>query len=120
MSDVLNLDGFRQKKGGRRPATVYFNRVELDQLLAVYSRRVASGEWRDYAIDQGKDSATFSIFRHAAERPLFAITKFPPGSQRQGEFMVSSGPHRLAQSQTLQTALAYFKRRNLKLIAGKR
>ena len=120
MTDLLNLDSYRRQKSTSRSATVYFNRSELDQLLAVYSRRVASGEWRDYAIDQGQDRAIFSIFRHAAERPTFSITKFPVGSQRQGEYLVSSGPRRLAQSRSLQTVLAFFKRRNLKIVTGKR
>ena len=43
----------------------------------LYSMRVASGEWRDYAIDFRPGMAIFSIFRHTAEQPLFAIAKVP-------------------------------------------
>ena len=54
---------------------LYFSRPELSQILAAYSARVAAGEWRDYAIDHLAGSATFSIFRHTHENPLFVIEK---------------------------------------------
>ena len=34
-----------------RRGGIAFNREELSQILNVYGRKVASGEWRDYAID---------------------------------------------------------------------
>ena len=40
-----------QRGGFRPPATVRFNRKELQAILNVYGRHVAGGEWRDYAID---------------------------------------------------------------------
>ncbi len=46
-----------------------FNRQELSAILAVYGRKVAAGEWRDYAIDIGRDKAVFSVFRRASEVP---------------------------------------------------
>ena len=55
--------------------TLFFNRVELGQILATYSTRVASGEWRDYAIDYLPGSAAFSIFRHTHETPLYVVEK---------------------------------------------
>ena len=44
---------------------IYFDRRELNKLLSLYSRRVARGEWRDYAIDHGPGMAVFSVFRHS-------------------------------------------------------
>ena len=35
------------------PSTTAFNRHELNTILSVYARRVADGEWRDYAIYHG-------------------------------------------------------------------
>ena len=52
-----------------------FTRSELHQLLSLYSRLVARGEWRDYAIEQDGGLAAFSVFRHSHERPLYTITK---------------------------------------------
>ena len=38
------------------------------RILDLYGRMVAAGNWKDYAIDFGKDAAVFSCFRRAAER----------------------------------------------------
>src|SRR5579864_8316393 len=59
------------------PRPLFFTRGELSEMLSVYSRRVISGEWRDYAIDHRDGLAMFSIFRHTLDRPLFAIVKAP-------------------------------------------
>jgi hypothetical protein len=65
-----------------------FNREELNAILAVYGRKVASGEWRDYAIDIGRDKAVFSVFRRASEVPLFRIEKAPKLARKQGAYSV--------------------------------
>lgn len=65
-----------------------FNRAELSALLDVYGRKVASGEWRDYAIDMGRDIATFSIFRRSSECPLYKIEKVPKLARKQGAYRV--------------------------------
>jgi hypothetical protein len=65
-----------------------FSRGELDQILQVYGRKVAAGEWRDYAIDMLGERAVFSVFRHACEFPLFRIEKNPRQARRQGAYAV--------------------------------
>ena len=69
-------------------ATAAFNRQELNSILAVYGRKVAAGEWRDYAINFSSDKAVFSIFRRASECPLFTVEKCPRLSRRQGTYSV--------------------------------
>jgi hypothetical protein len=49
---------------------------------------VAAGEWRDYAIDFLRDRAIFSVFRHAAEVPIYRIEKNPKLARRQGAYSV--------------------------------
>lgn len=70
-----------------RPCT-RFNRQELNQILALYGRMVAAGEWRDYAIDMLKDKAVFSVFRRTSEFPLYRIEKVPKLARRQGAYCV--------------------------------
>ena len=70
------------------PAVVAFNRQELNQILHVYGRRVAAGEWRDYAIDMGRDSAVFSIFRRTCEVPIYRVEKNPKLARKQGAYSV--------------------------------
>jgi Protein of unknown function (DUF2794) len=70
------------------PAIVAFNRQELNQILHVYGRRVAAGEWRDYAIDMGRESAVFSIFRRTSEVPIYRVEKTPKLARKQGTYSV--------------------------------
>ena len=70
------------------PRQIVFNRQELTTILAVYGRKVASGEWRDYAIDLNRDKAVFSVFRRASEFPLYRIEKDPKLARKQGAYSV--------------------------------
>ena len=67
---------------------VSFDRRELNLLLELYGRMVGAGLWRDYAIDALKDAAVFSVFRRAAETPIYRIEKRPALGQRQGAWSV--------------------------------
>jgi len=69
---------------------VTFERRELDRILRLYGRKVANGEWRDYAIDFMKDRAVFSVFRRASEYPIYRIEKHPKLARRQGAYSVIS------------------------------
>src|SRR5437660_8645127 len=69
---------------------VTFSRRELDRLLGLYGRKVAAGEWRDYAIDFLRDRAVFSVFRRACEVPIYRIEKNPKLARRQGAYSVIS------------------------------
>ena len=53
----------------------FFSKKELNKILSFYGMRVASGEWKDYAIDRDKEKSSFSIFRHASEMPIYQIIK---------------------------------------------
>jgi Protein of unknown function (DUF2794) len=72
------------------PSQVTFDRAELSRLFGLYGRKVAAGEWRDYAIDFLKDRAVFSVFRRASEVPLYRIEKNPRLARRQGTYCVIS------------------------------
>ena len=73
---------------GRIPDEVSFDRKELGQILRVYGRMVAAGEWRDYAIAAMHDLAVFAVFRRTAETPLYRIEKRPKLRNRQGVYAV--------------------------------
>jgi hypothetical protein len=67
---------------------VSFDRHELGVILNLYGRKVAAGEWRDYAIDFGRQTAVFSIYRRTSEVPLFRIEKDPRLARKQGAYAV--------------------------------
>ena len=71
-----------------RRGAIAFDRRELSQILDIYGRKVASGEWRDYAIDTLREKAVFSVFRRASETPLYRIEKAPKLARRQGAYTV--------------------------------
>jgi Protein of unknown function (DUF2794) len=71
-----------------KPKTVSFNRAELSTILDLYGRHVATGEWRDYAMDFGSEAASFLIFRRTAEQPLYRIVKTPELARKQGAYAV--------------------------------
>src|SRR5579884_1411224 len=82
--------GGEQQRSSAPAAKVTFNRRELDRILGLYGRKVAAGEWRDYAIDFLKDRAVFSVFRRSSEVPLYRIEKQPRLARRQGTYSVIS------------------------------
>ena len=96
-----------------RAEFVSFDRSELDMMLGVYGRRVAKGEWRDYAIDLLRDRAVFSIFRHSAEMPIYRIEKNPKLARRQGAYsVISAAGTVLKRGQDLRQVLRVFERKN--------
>ena len=74
---------------------VAFDRRELTQILAVYGRKVGTGEWRDYAMDFLRDRALFSIYARGSERPLFVVEKNPRLRHKQGQYMVTNQQGRI-------------------------
>jgi hypothetical protein len=103
--------------GARREADiVMFHRTELDRILRVYGLMVAGGEWKDYAIDGLKDRAEFSIFRNAAEFPVYRIVKTPADARRQGAWkVIGAGGVILKRGQDLTQVLKVFDRQIAKL-----
>lgn len=74
--------------GSATPQAVAFSRYELNEILALYGRKVAAGEWRDYALDFGREEAVFAVYRRTSEVPLYQIRKTPRLARRQGAYSV--------------------------------
>jgi len=96
-----------------RQRTVYFTRAELNQLLGLYSRHVARGDWRDYAIDHRDGIALFSVFRHTHELPAYSVIK----TARPAEFIVQRGRQRLRAARSLSEVLDFFQTRLTLVVA---
>jgi hypothetical protein len=105
--------------GGFTAASVRFDRRELNQILTVYGRMVAAGEWRDYALDFLDDAATFSIFRRTSEMPLFRVEKRPKLRARQGQYaVIAATGHILKRGHDLAAVLRVFDKKLIKALAG--
>jgi uncharacterized protein DUF2794 len=103
MSELLRFPG--RKRPHRQ---IFFSRREINQLLSLYSRKVARGEWRDYAIDHRSGMAVFSVFRHSQDRPLFAIAKCVGLQEPTADYLILSGRKRVATGASLDAVLGIF------------
>lgn len=112
ISTVVRIRDFRR----HRKLTV-FSRQELTLLLAVYSRRVISGEWKAYALDHGETAAQFSIFTNAHAQPVYAVLKLAQPSRRRRRFTLTQGVRKIAEGDSLAEVLARFGR-GLRLVSG--
>ena len=54
---------------------LYFSKIELSKILNLYSKGVARGEWKDYAIDFNTNNAFFYIFKHTLAGPECVLNK---------------------------------------------
>lgn len=96
---------------------VAFDRLELSLILSLYGRMVAAGEWRDYAMAFRSDHAVFSVFRRAAEHPLYQIRKDPSRRNRQGSYEVVGMDGRiLKRGHDLRTVLRVLERKLIRAI----
>ena len=100
-----------------RDPDVFFSRAELDAILSVYGRKVAEGEWRDYAMGGFREVAIFSIFRRTSEMPLYRIEKRPKLARRQGAWAVlGANGQILKRGHELKQVLKVFEKRSLKVV----
>jgi hypothetical protein len=112
MPKIVRLKDFKLKD----TVSVYFTKAELNQLLSHYSRRVISGEWKDYAIDHGKGMSAFSIYRDTGTHPVFTVFKYAKGTHRHGDYVVGAGGNMLKRGKKLTDVLSVFDR-HLKLVS---
>jgi hypothetical protein len=122
----VKLSGVKSSQAFASPGTaspisasqVTFDRAELNRLFGLYGRKVAAGEWRDYAIDFLKDRAVFSVFRRASEMPLYRIEKNPRLARRQGTYsLISATGLIIRRGQELERVLRAIDK-SLSVVAG--
>lgn len=103
--------------GHRPPGQIGFDRAELSRIMDLYGRMVAAGEWRDYALDFGKDCAVFAAFRRAAEYPQMRLEKRPALRGRQGMWALFGEQGQvLKRGHELASVLAPVERRLVKAV----
>ncbi|MEL7027533.1 MAG: DUF2794 domain-containing protein [Pseudomonadota bacterium] len=99
------------------PEQVAFHRTELQVILGVYGRFVAAGEWRDYGMSFLKDVAIFSVFRRAAEYPIYRIEKRPKLRGKQGMYsVIGMDGQILKRGSDLRTVLRVFDKKLIRAV----
>lgn len=97
---------------------VTFDRTELRQILNLYGRKVAAGEWRDYAIEFSAQKAVFSIYRRTSEYPLYRIEKVPKLARKQGAYSVLAATGRVLKRAHDLAPLITALDKKLRLVSG--
>jgi len=101
LSGVVNFDRSRsglpgvqlrksQRYGGHSPAG-FFDRAELNAMLALYSRMVMAGVWRDYSIETTNFGAEFGVYRSSFERPVYRLVKLGKRAREGGFAVIEQG-----------------------------
>jgi Protein of unknown function (DUF2794) len=112
---VVALAAANRSQTANQP--IRFNRQELNEILTLYGRKVAAGEWRDYAIDLLKEKAVFSVFQRTSDVPLYQIEKQPRLARRQGAYaLVTPTGLILKRGHDLKNVLRAFEPRRLTLV----
>ena len=112
MAQLLLLSEYR--RDGRR---VFFDREDLNHLLGVYSRQVARGIWRDYAIDHRSNMAIFSIFKRSQEQAIFSVTKVLLRGDKEPNYVLLSRNRQIKSSRDLRHVVEVLQRQ-LTVIEG--
>lgn len=102
---------------GVAAAQVGFDRAELGRILDLYGRMVAAGQWRDYAMDFGREAARFMAFRRASERPQALLEKRPALRAKQGMWtLFGESGQVLKRGHELAGVLSPIERRLMKVV----
>lgn len=99
------------------PPRIFFDRPELERLLRLYGRMVAAGEWKDYALSDGRDAATFAVYRRSGEAPFYRVEKRPALARRQGAWaVIGQGGMILRRGHDLEQVLRVFDSRKFQVV----
>ena len=114
---VIVGNAFERERRRAAPSRIMWDRGELSALLNIYGRQVAAGQWRDYAMADGRERAVFDVFRKSSEVPLYRIEKIPALRKKQGQYVLRGMDARvLRRGHDLTALLRFFDRKNLQLI----
>ena len=114
----MNVTTITPFKAARRiPEITAFQRPELSQILGLYGRMVAAGEWRDYGVASLPHVAVFSIFQRTSENPIYRVEKRPKMRDRQGQYAVIGAEGQvLKRGHDLKTVLRVLERKLIRAV----
>lgn len=99
------------------PDKVAFSRAEISTIMGLYGRMVAAGEWRDYGMSFLQEVAVFSVFKRAAENPIYRIEKRPKLRMKQGLYaVIGMDGQVLKRGQDLKSVLRVLERKLIRVV----
>jgi len=95
----------------------FFKKKELQLILNLYGKMVASGEWKDYGISISKKEVSFNVYHRASEIPAYGITKnLKPKNKNEKYIIINSQNKIIKSSEDLQNLIRKIVWKKFKLV----
>ena len=84
----------------------FFEKKELKIILDLYAKMVSEGSWKDYGLSISSKRVSFSIFKNAAEKAIYNISKnFKPSNKNLKYLILDRNGKILNNASNLETLL---------------
>ena len=84
----------------------FFEKKELKIILDLYAKMVSEGSWKDYGLSISSKRVGFSIFKNAAEKAIYNISKnFKPSNKNLKYLILDRNGKILNNASDLETLL---------------
>ena len=84
----------------------FFEKKELKIILDLYAKMVSEGSWKDYGLSISSKRVSFSIFKNAAEKAIYNISKnFKPSNKNLKYLITDTNGKILKNSNNLENLL---------------
>ena len=96
---------------------IFFNKIELQLILNLYSKMVSSGDWKDYGLSISKKEVSFNVYHRTSEFPIYKITKnLKPKNKHEKYIIKNSQNNIIRNSNSLETLIGKIMWKNFKLV----
>ena len=84
----------------------FFEKSELKIILDLYAKMVSNGSWKDYGLNISNKQVSFSVFKNAAEKAIYNISKnFKPSNKNLKYLILDRNGKILNNASNLETLL---------------
>ena len=96
---------------------IFFNKTELQLILNLYAKMVASGEWKDYGLSISKREVSFNVYHRTTEFPIYKITKNLKPKNENEKYLVKDNTNKIIKkSENLESLIKKIIWKKFKLI----
>ena len=95
----------------------FFIKKELQAILNLYTKKVSSGDWKDYGLSINKREITFDVYQRASEKPIYRISKnLSPKNKAEKFYILDKNGRIVKKSENLDSLINKVEWTNLKLV----
>ena len=74
---------------------IFFNKKELQIILNLYAKMVASGEWKDYGLSIFKKEVSFNVYHRTSDFPVYKITKNLKPKNKNEKYLIKDAKNKV-------------------------